>query len=216
MSSWKDTVDVYNNQNFVTNYVQHNLESTRILGLLEKFVSKLSKKSLVLDLGCAHGRDSRYLSDFGVEKVVGVDYSSLFIDKAKRFSEKYKNIVFEIGDMRKLRFDDEIFDGVVCLATIQSLNEVDAELAVKEIYRVLKKDGVALIMTKVGFQDTVTFSNPDYVAGMEFTQQIWDEERFKELLESVGFEILEFTKGGGNPIAGDRTVYWGNFLLKKN
>jgi ubiquinone/menaquinone biosynthesis C-methylase UbiE len=50
------------------------------------------------------------------------------------------------GDIRKLIFNDNTFDHVICIATYHHLdNDNDRKLALNELYRVLKNEGTVLI-----------------------------------------------------------------------
>jgi len=115
MSSWSNTVEVYENPAFVDTYSNRNLENLSVKELIHRFVKQLESKDLVLDLGCGHGRDVRYLAEEGVKHVLGIDFSERFIAKAKELTnlEKYPSVEFRVGDMRDLGFqNNEATDGI--------------------------------------------------------------------------------------------------------
>jgi SAM-dependent methyltransferase len=72
----------------------------------------------------------------------GVDFAEPMISYASR---RYGSSRFRIGDIEKIPFDDSMFDAVVCLGVIEYL--VEDEKALKEIRRVLKPGGSAIIST---------------------------------------------------------------------
>src|SRR4030042_4038993 len=76
---------------------------------LEEFVylSKKNGGSKVLDLGCGSGIQSKQLFEAGL-KVVGLDLSSKMISQAKKRVPEAK---FIVGDMTKMEFIKEEFDG---------------------------------------------------------------------------------------------------------
>jgi SAM-dependent methyltransferase len=96
---------------------------------------KLTDNSRVLDIGCAKGF---FLHDLihalpGID-ARGIDISEYAITKAL---ESVKNKV-EVGDARKLKFDDNSFDFVMSINTIHNLNWDDCAIALKEIERVCR------------------------------------------------------------------------------
>lgn len=70
-------------------------------------------------------------------KVIGVDFSEKMLDIARK---KNPNIEFLEADCSQLPFESESFD--LCVISFGLRNVEDLEKVVKEIYRVLKKDGV--------------------------------------------------------------------------
>jgi len=98
----------------------------------------------VLDVASGSGYGARYLSNKGAAKVVGVDNSR---EAVKYSQEKYQTsgIEFILADAAKLPFEDDIFDIVVSFETIEHLD--DQEKFLREIKRVLKKDGLLIIST---------------------------------------------------------------------
>jgi len=98
----------------------------------------------VLDVASGSGYGTRYLSNKGAAKVVGVDNSR---EAVKYSQEKYQTsgIEFILADAAKLPFENDIFDIVVSFETIEHLD--DQEKFLREIKRVLRKDGLLIIST---------------------------------------------------------------------
>jgi 2-polyprenyl-3-methyl-5-hydroxy-6-metoxy-1,4-benzoquinol methylase len=97
--------------------------------------------SRLLDFGCGAGDNSIRFSRAG-HKVTGFDISENNILSCKKLFEK-NNIEgeFLVTVAEKLPFADETFDVV---AGIDILHHVDIPTSVREVRRVLKKDGVAV------------------------------------------------------------------------
>jgi ubiquinone/menaquinone biosynthesis C-methylase UbiE len=113
-----------------------------------RFILKfLKKKDTILDLACGYGRITFALKNLGYE-VRGVDISpNLIRDARKRGKELGHRVDFKVGDMRKLPYPSESFDKIICLWSSFNhlLNEEDQIGAINEIYRTLKRGGVAII-----------------------------------------------------------------------
>lgn len=105
----------------------------------------IKKGMKVLDVGCGTGNFSIKLAKMGCE-VVGVDVSTemLKIAREKARSENLK-IEFLEMDACDLDFEDETFDGVFSMATLEFI--YDHQKAIDEMFRVLKKGGRLLIGT---------------------------------------------------------------------
>lgn len=96
-------------------------------------------KGLILDIGCGYGNNMKYFEERNeVSKVIGID---IVIDILKNKSKR------ACADAHLIPFKSNIFDGVICSEILEHLP--NPELCIKEIRRVLKKDGVAFISTPV-------------------------------------------------------------------
>jgi SAM-dependent methyltransferase len=95
----------------------------------------LRKKMRVLDIGCGTGAVMNFLMQEGFENSVGVDMS----DEALFFCEK-KGLSVQKAFANNLPFPTDYFDLIVALDVLEHI-ENDEE-ALKEISRVLKKDGL--------------------------------------------------------------------------
>lgn len=101
----------------------------------------------ILDLGCGNGRLLKLLGSWNVS-YTGMDNSAKLLEKAQlqEVSRNSKHVTFVKGDMTQLPFDDATFDIVFPLASFQHIPKVLQKASLKEMRRVLKKDGL-LCMT---------------------------------------------------------------------
>jgi len=98
---------------------------------------EVNPEASLLDLGCSIGDFTQEISNkIGTSKISGVD-KMLYNPKEGKF--------YEVDLNRKLPFEDEKFDVITASQVIEHLQEPDGFL--KEIYRVLKPGGYAIIST---------------------------------------------------------------------
>lgn len=99
----------------------------------------VSKRGLsILDVGCGAGGNIKILGEFGA--VTGLDIS----EEALKFAKTrgvFKNLVQ--GNAERLPFPDNTFDLISALDVLEHVP--DDQQALREIFRVLKKGGCALI-----------------------------------------------------------------------
>jgi ubiquinone/menaquinone biosynthesis C-methylase UbiE len=96
----------------------------------------------VLDVGCGTGTLARELLNLGYE-YWGVDASRGMIEQCCKQFREDDRAIFSLTDATRLAFRDEIFDVVICMGVIDRIPAY--ELAIKEMMRVVKKNGILLI-----------------------------------------------------------------------
>lgn len=109
--------------------------------VFQNLLSKTSTPRTVLEVGCAGGHLSGLLKGlFPKAKITGIDvYEAAVAEAARRFPQ----LTFKVADAHKLPFASQSYDLVVCSETIEHV--VDPEKVIREMGRVLKKDGSLLI-----------------------------------------------------------------------
>ncbi len=99
----------------------------------------------ILEIGCGLGTDSVQYAKYGAE-VTAVDLGQDQVDLTK-LNFEMRNLKYDeisTANVESLKFKDQTFDLVYCFGVIH--HTLDIQKAVDEIYRVLKKDGEAIIM----------------------------------------------------------------------
>ncbi|MBI2611825.1 class I SAM-dependent methyltransferase [Candidatus Gottesmanbacteria bacterium] len=152
---------------------------------LEKFTKYLNPGSKVLDVGCAAGRDTRILKDNGFT-TIGIDLSKGLLAIARK---ENPGIEFFFADVRQLPFPDQTFEGLWSNAVFHQLQKEDMGQALSEWKRVLKKDGILYLRTKMGSGDIKTADELSGGEEREFT--LLSEDELKQMLQSAEFKLLE-------------------------
>ncbi|MDO8435966.1 MAG: methyltransferase domain-containing protein [bacterium] len=109
-----------------------------------ELLKKNCKGKKVLDYGCGNGVHSVVPIIWGAEKVIGIDLSEASLRIAREKIQKEglgDKVEFMAMDCEKLAFPDNSFDIIFDGGTFSSL---DLNLALPELARVLKPDGLLL------------------------------------------------------------------------
>lgn len=106
----------------------------------------ISDGDAVLDAGCANGYSSfRQFELHDLKQMLGIDFAENMVSVAQRTkSEKQLDdrIMFELGDVRSLRFDDNFFDVVYTTRVLINLPTWELQArAIDECLRVVKPGG---------------------------------------------------------------------------
>lgn len=128
----------------------------RKVSLLAKRFAEQCSGFDVLEIGCADGVDSIYLASKGFN-VIGIDLIDFAIRQAKNKHENLpddvkQRLLFQVGNAENLSFKNESFDGVYSVSVLHSTN---INLSIREIFRVLGKNGKCLVHLYVGNDKTV-------------------------------------------------------------
>ena len=101
----------------------------------------------VLDIGCSNGQLSLLImKTTKADSLVGVDFDAERINKARQFiqDEKTQKVSFKVASADNLNdFANNSIDRIFCNMAFQQFKNPDKSL--KEMYRVLKSEGVAII-----------------------------------------------------------------------
>lgn len=108
--------------------------------ILTKVLKEYCEGKIVLDLGCGYGRYTTTIRKIA-GWTIGADISKKWLAYAKN-KNNINNIA--IADAHSLPFKDAHFDVVTTLGLLES---VDRDIVLNEINRVLKMDGIYIILT---------------------------------------------------------------------
>lgn len=114
-------------------------------GFVVDFISTLSSPCVVADIGCGNGRHLLKCSEkFPV--CIGLDISENLLHIIKNKITPEKNVGLLQGNLVSLPFKDESIDAVLYIAALHNIKQrIHRICSLKEVYRVLKPGGKALI-----------------------------------------------------------------------
>ena len=163
----------------------------------------------VLDLGCAAGAVTHYLSTFGCDPV-GVDAEPAAIERARAV---FPGLRFEIADVRSLPFDDGAFAKAVAADLVEHLDDETLAAMLAETVRVLAPEGTLSLYTpnpdhpieRLKSRDLLLARNPTHIglrtaveleaalrrAGLAVERSEWRPSFYP------GLRTLERAVGGG-------------------
>ncbi len=114
--------------------------------IIAKDIFKENNCKNIMDLGCGTGRNSIYLAQQGFEVyATDISITGIEVTKSKAKELNLTNIQYKQQDMRSMEFENNNFDGILCVWTTGHGSLEDARKSVNEIYRVLKPNGVVVI-----------------------------------------------------------------------
>lgn len=134
----------YSNNKWRVERALDKISHLRTLGIEFKAGEK------ILEAGCGDGAVILCLQQiYGVEGF-GVDFAETAERQAvEAMRQSQSDFNFSVADIRNMPFPDGFFDKVVCLGVVEHMS--DPVPALRELRRVLKRDGCAVIMTPNSF-----------------------------------------------------------------
>ncbi len=115
--------------------------------LIENFFSEGEiKDKSILDAGCGSGVASKYFAKKDAKKVIGIDISYISLKCASKLViPNNDNVIFTQANLLNLPLRDASFDIVFAVGILPYIEDIETSL--KELTRVLEKDGTILILS---------------------------------------------------------------------
>ena len=161
------------------------------------------KKGNILDLGCGTGRNFVKING----TIYGVDFSEQMLKYAKNYAEK-NNIKIKLikANITNLRFKNNFFDSAVFIAVLHCIETSEnREKSLKELLRVLKLDGEAMISVWDYDQERFENSEKESFISWNYNEKeylryyyLYEKKEFLNLLKKVGFKIVKIMDKGKN------------------
>jgi methionine biosynthesis protein MetW len=148
----------------------------------------------LLDVGCGDGTLGMLVRN-RFEEIYGVDISDKAIEVAQRRGIKAYKVNLNV---EALPFEDNYFDSITCLATLQLIYDINTML--REFNRVLKPDGELVLtvpnmraywrifkLVVLGYFPRTSLDPEGYDGG---TLHYFCYRNLKDLLEKSGFKVM--------------------------
>lgn len=149
----------------------------------------INNNSTILDAGCGDGELLKYLPNF--RSYVGVDNENSTINKIKNVLGM-GIISFDTQSITELQYGDSVFNVIFALDTLEHLEYLDFNLAIKELLRVLASNRILVVSgpTENFFQKFCRFlikgfGSPE--SGTHF-RNIYEIDK---ALQDIGFKKVE-------------------------
>jgi SAM-dependent methyltransferase len=140
----------------------------------------------ILDLGCAAGAITHFLSGLGAE-TVGVDAEPRAVEKAR---ELFPELEFVVADVAALPFEDASFDKAVAADLVEHLDDATFDRMLGELRRVLRPGGTFTLYTpnprhvieRLKAHDLVLAQNPTHIG-------LRERHELRRHLEAAGLRV---------------------------
>ncbi|MBU0648793.1 class I SAM-dependent methyltransferase [Patescibacteria group bacterium] len=202
-------------------------EAYRGIGEIQTRVSDIVKNSLelfkkrnvkkVLDLCFGTGRHTIFFAENGFD-VYGIDISKTGkeITEKKVKEKNLKNVHLEIADMHDMPFENDFFDAVIAVYSLEHNTLAGLRKTISELERVIKPDGI-LIATLISTKDPRhgtgkeiepnTYADIKDPAETDVPHRFSDRNEVKELFAE--FRLIDAKeKTGYSERREMRTVHW--------
>lgn len=203
LESTKTTIHSYN---LTASEYATNTRGIILKKELYKFCRSIQENSLILDIGCGPGRDTKIFSAKGY-RVVGIDLSQKLLRIAR---QQVARADFKLMNIGNINFQPNHFEGLWANSSLMHLPKEHIRDALKQYHGVLKENGLFYLCLKQGEGEQMVPDKRygDVMKNWAFYQQ----EEIESILKETGFRVLENYVLGYDPKA---TNPWMNIFCKK-
>jgi ubiquinone/menaquinone biosynthesis C-methylase UbiE len=160
------------------------------------FSAKKWKPGKILDIGTGNARNLLVFAKHRF-KCYGIDFSSRMLGFAKRFARENRfHVNLEKARAEKLPYKNRSFDYALNIALLQHIPKESHLKAVKEMHRVLKAKGKAVVTAWNKWQPQFIFRKkelliPWHVKGTAYNRYhyLFNYFELRNLLKEAGFKI---------------------------
>lgn len=178
----------------------------QIFEALKRF-SEIWKPGKILEIGCGNCRNLLPF-EYNDFDCYGIDFSEEMLECAMEYGKKHKlKIRLKQAHATALPFETNSFDYILCIAVLHTLKADERTKALREIKRVLKRNGRAVITVWNKLQRRFLFKKRDIFVpwhiGTAVHQRyyyLFTPGELRKLLKREGFRIVEHNTFGENLI----------------
>lgn len=185
--------ELYDNYGYSPGVKRSSIVFRPSLDQLSKIQLKLLSNWILLDMGCSKGGflkcvKESYTSDCDLH---GIDVSKKAILEANQIND----INCIEGNIINTPYDDEFFDVIHTTDVLEHLLSKDRNIALKEIHRILKPNGIFFGAVATTYETGVEMKNwAKYIKEEYNIEDLHIDpitaEEWLEIFEMAGFEIL--------------------------
>lgn len=143
----------------------------------------------VLNLGCCYPADEIQFSKTA-KTWYAIDISKELIKRCKEIVNR-PNVVFSVGDMASLSFQDEFFDTVLDFSSGDHLTEEKYKTTLKEVYRVLKPLGCFIVT----YANLASFKQKDHFGDFGYFRATSEQDMVTWVTEA-GLQVVRTENNG--------------------
>ncbi len=161
----------------------------------EKISSHFTEQADVLELACGTGQFSYVLSE-QTKSFIATDFSSNMVAETEKNYTGNK-ATFEVQDATKLIYDDNRFDVVLIANALHVMP--NPELAIQEIKRVLKPNGMLIAPTFI-YDENISKLRMWFIELIGFrSYSKWNRDQLTSFASQHGFSVVssEVISSGG-------------------
>jgi len=184
---WDDIWATQISKEYYTNYEQGKLDEYS-----PSFEKYLKKSDMIIEAGCGTARFVVALQARGFRHVTGIDWGEPTIAKVRTL---FPELPIKVGDVTHIDVEDGYYDAYISLGVVEHRKE-GPEPFLMEAFRVTNPGGYALISVpyvnqlrllkaKLGVYKSKKLKD------LSFYQYAFQKAEFQQLLEGVGFRVLE-------------------------
>ena len=168
------------------------IETNIVLDLLD-----LEAAETICDIACGSGQMSVRMAKAG-GRVSGIDISDRSVRNARLVGEQH-NCSFCVANAEILPYKSSVFDRVVSMCALEHFE--DDELALQEMYRVLKIGGLLVLTVDSLSYRGIKSSFREFHQRSAHVVNYYTDSQLAVKLQSVGFEVEESKYFINSPIS---------------
>ena len=150
--------------------------------LLTQWLKLLPEQTVVLDLGCGAGQDSRYLAKLG-HRVIGLDRTMPLLQFAKR---RAPSVPFLLAEIRALPIRTGSLDGIWAAASLIHLPKRTVPNVLAALRHLVRPEGFLAATVTHGSNSRI--KRTGWMPGRYFAR--WRKDELVRILRRTGWTVL--------------------------